>query len=91
MEELAVINSVQDALVREIDIDKIYKRVDALLDRVEKLIPGRPEISTDPGYCAYRWSANGLEGISQFDQVDKSELLHLERQTERPCPRRRGV
>ena len=62
------------------DIDKIFKRMDALLDRVEKLIPGKSEIRTDPGYCAYRWSANGLEGISQFDQVDKSELLHLERQ-----------
>ena len=62
------------------DIDKIYKRVDALLDRVEKLIPGQTEIRTEPGYCAYRWSANGLDGISPFDQVDKSELLHLERQ-----------
>ncbi len=62
------------------DIDKIFKRVDALLDRVEKLIPGQTEIRTEAGYCAYRWSANGLDGISPFDQVDKSELLHLERQ-----------
>jgi len=62
------------------DIDKIFKRVSALLDRVDKLIPGQSEIRTEPGFCAYRWSANGLDGISPFDQVDKSELLHLERQ-----------
>jgi predicted AAA+ superfamily ATPase len=62
------------------DIDKLFKRIDVLLDRVEKLIPGQPELRTEPGFCAYRWSGNGLDGISLFDQVDKTELLHLERQ-----------
>ena len=62
------------------DIDKLFKRLDVLLDRVEKIVPGQSEIRTEPGYCAYRWSAGGLDGISLFDQVDKSELLHLERQ-----------
>ena len=62
------------------DIDKLFKRIDGLLDRVEKLIPGQTEIRTEPGYCAYRWSASGLEAIPLLDQVDKNELLHLERQ-----------
>ncbi len=62
------------------DLDKLFKRLDVLLDRVEKVIPGRAEISTEPGYCAYRWSPEGLEGIAQFDRVDQAELLHLERQ-----------
>jgi len=62
------------------DLDKLFKRLDLLLDRVEKVIPGQTEIKTEPGYCAYRWSAGSLEGIALFDQVDKTELLHLERQ-----------
>jgi len=62
------------------DLDKLFKRLDVLLDRVEKLVPGHTEISTVPGYRAYRWSAQGLEGIVQFDRVDQAELLHLERQ-----------
>jgi hypothetical protein len=51
-----------------------------LLDRVETLVPVKSEVLTEPGFSAYRWRANGLEGIAHFDQVDKSELLHLERQ-----------
>ena len=62
------------------DLDKLFKRLDLLLDRVEQLIPGNTAISTEPGYRAYRWSALGLEGIDQFDRVDQAELLHLERQ-----------
>ena len=62
------------------DIDKLFKRVDQLLDRVEKLIPGRTELKTESGFRAYRWSPGGLEGIAEWDQVDEAELLHLERQ-----------
>ncbi len=62
------------------DFDKLLKRLDVLLDRVERLVPGRGEISTEPGYRAYRWRHEGLEGISEFDRVDQAELLHLERQ-----------
>ena len=62
------------------DTEKLFKRLDVLLDRVEKILPGQSEIGTEPGYSAYRWAAHGLEGISQFDRVDKAELLHLERQ-----------
>lgn len=62
------------------DLDKLFKRLDELLDRVEKVIPGHTEISTEPGYSAYRWSPDGMEGIAQFDRIDQAELLHLERQ-----------
>ena len=62
------------------ELDKLFKRLDMLLDRIEKIIPGQAEARTEPGYSAYRWSAQGLDGISLFDRVDKTELLHLERQ-----------
>jgi predicted AAA+ superfamily ATPase len=62
------------------DFDKLFKRLDLLLDRVETLVPAKAETRTEPGFSAYRWHAYGLEGIAHFDQVDKSELLHLERQ-----------
>jgi hypothetical protein len=62
------------------DTEKLFRRLDVLLDRVEKILPGQNEFRTEPGYSAYRWAAHGLEGISQFDRVDKAELLHLERQ-----------
>lgn len=60
--------------------EKLFKRLDVLLDRVEKMLPGQTEIKTEPGFSAYRWAAHGLQGISLFDRVDKTELLHLERQ-----------
>jgi hypothetical protein len=62
------------------DFDKLFKRLDLLLDRVEKLVPGHSEIKTEPGFRAYRWSHQGLDGISVFDEVDKADLLHLDRQ-----------
>jgi predicted AAA+ superfamily ATPase len=62
------------------DLDKLFKRLDELLDRVEKVVPGHTKMSTEPGYSAYRWSPEGLEGIAQFDRVEQAELLHLERQ-----------
>ncbi len=62
------------------DLDKLFKRLDELLDRVEKVIPGRAQMRTEPGYRAYRWSQQGLDGIARFDHVEQAELLHLERQ-----------
>jgi hypothetical protein len=62
------------------DIEKLFKRLDLLLDRVETLVPAGTEPCTEPGFSAYRWRSGGLEGIARFDQVDKAELLHLERQ-----------
>ena len=62
------------------DLDKLFTRLDQLLDRVETLVPATAELSTEPGFSAYRWRNDGLEGIARVDVVDKTELLHLERQ-----------
>ena len=62
------------------DLDKLFKRIDELLDRVEHLLPSPADWGTEPGFQAYRWTASGLEGIRNFDHVDRHELLHLERQ-----------
>ena len=62
------------------EFDHLFKRIELLLDRVEKILPGRPEFATEPGYQAYRWTAAGLEGIATVDEVDADDLLHLERQ-----------
>ncbi len=62
------------------EFDKLFKRLDLLLDRVEQLLPGRTEFATEAGFQAYRWTAAGLEGIAMVDEVDAANLLHLERQ-----------
>ena len=62
------------------DIDKLFARLNSLLDRVEKIVPAQSSIATDASFRAYRWMDNGLQGIVDFDRVDKSELLHIERQ-----------
>ncbi len=62
------------------DFDKLFKRLDLLLDRVEKIVPAETDAQTEPGLSAYRWATGSLAGIPRFDQVDKAELLHLERQ-----------
>ena len=67
------------------DFDKLFKRLDLLLDRVEKIVPGESRAQTETGFSAYRWSAGSLNGIPRFDQVDKTELLHLERQQNLLC------
>lgn len=62
------------------DTEKLFSRLDALLDRVDRLIPASTRIETSDQYQAYRWHDSGLEGITNFDRVDQSELLHLDRQ-----------
>ena len=62
------------------DIDKLFNRLNELLDRVEPLIPPRQCNQTVDSYRAYRWTRGGLAGISDFDRVKKEELLHIERQ-----------
>ena len=59
------------------DFEKMFKRLDLLLDRIETLVPTPVSMHTEPGFSAYRWRAQGLEGIARFDQVDRTELLHL--------------
>jgi predicted AAA+ superfamily ATPase len=61
--------------------EKLFKRLDELLDRLETIIPPKQNIETNDSCRAYRWNNGGLEGIPVFDEVDKSELLHVERQS----------
>ena len=62
------------------DLDKLFKRLDVLLDRVEKIFPATTSMETRPGFQAYRWIGDGMEGIPKVDDVDQNDLLHLERQ-----------
>lgn len=62
------------------DTEKLFSRLDALLDRVDRLIPAATNIETSDQFQAYRWHDAGLQGITNFDRVDQSELLHLDRQ-----------
>ena len=62
------------------EFDQLLQRLDNLLDRVEQILPGQRQLKTDAGFRAYRWTVSGLEGIPQWDHVDETELLHLERQ-----------
>ena len=62
------------------DIDKLFNRLDALLDRIDRFLPTQSNIETSEQFRAYRWGETGLEGIANFDRVDQAELLHLDRQ-----------
>ena len=62
------------------DIDKLFNRLNDLLDRLEIIAPPRQQVETDDSFRAYRWSAHGLEGIADFDQVTSANLLHIDRQ-----------
>ncbi|MCZ6579479.1 MAG: ATP-binding protein [Gammaproteobacteria bacterium] len=62
------------------DIDKLFNRLNELLDRVEKIVPARQPVETQTSFRAYRWVNHGLQGIADFDRVDRKELLHIERQ-----------
>lgn len=62
------------------DIDKLFNRLNELLDRVEKIVPARQPVETQTSFRAYRWVNHGLQGIANFDRVDREDLLHIERQ-----------
>lgn len=62
------------------NMNQLFDRLNELLDRVEHLVPAKPELTVEAKYRAYRWIQNGLESIPVFDRVKKSELLHIERQ-----------
>ena len=62
------------------DMEMLLQRLDKLLDRVEKMFPRHHEYHTDSDHSAYRWSPDGLKGITEWDHVDEAELLHLDRQ-----------
>ncbi len=62
------------------DIDKLFNRLNELLDRVELIVPPKQQPETDTSFRAYRWLDNRLQGIAHFDQVNQADLLHIDRQ-----------
>lgn len=62
------------------DTEKLFKRLDVLLDRLEFIMPRDRVPDHDWSYSAYRWLNQNLMGIADFHRVDASELLHIERQ-----------
>jgi predicted AAA+ superfamily ATPase len=62
------------------NMNKLFDRLNELLDRVEHIVPEKVELTVEARCRAYRWMLNGLEGIPIFDQVEKSTLLHIDRQ-----------
>ena len=62
------------------DTDKLFKRLDVLLDRLELIIPTERDEEQDWSYSAYRWIDQRLIGITDFHRVDPAELLHIDRQ-----------
>jgi len=62
------------------DIDNLFNRLNELLDRVELIVPPKQQMETDASYRAYRWADSGLQGIANFDRVDRADLLHIDRQ-----------
>ena len=63
------------------DFDKLFKRLDMLLDRVETMVPARTETRTEPGFSACRWHAYGLEGIANFDRSTRPTVTPRAQQT----------
>jgi predicted AAA+ superfamily ATPase len=62
------------------NMNKLFDRLNELLDRVEHIVPEKAELTVEAKCRAYRWTLNGLEGIPVFDQVEKATLLHIDRQ-----------
>jgi predicted AAA+ superfamily ATPase len=62
------------------NMNKLFDRLNELLDRVEHIVPEKVEQTVEAKCRAYRWALNGLEGIPVFVQVEKSTLLHIDRQ-----------
>ena len=58
------------------NLDKLFKRLDLLLDRVEKMVPTETVAQTEPGFSAYRWAAGSLVGIPHFNPTMSSSMRH---------------
>lgn len=64
------------------DTDKLFKRLDILLDRLELIMPAENAHEPNWSYPAYRWHRQSLQGITNYHRVEKSDLLHIDRQAE---------
>ena len=64
------------------DTDKLFQRLDDLLDRLEVIMPAEKMLDHDWSFHAYRWIQGKLHGIPQFHLVDSNKLLYIDRQAE---------
>jgi len=62
------------------DIDKLFSRLDALLERIDQILPAQTDTKASDDLKAYRWHDSGLAGIASFDPVDQEKLLHVDHQ-----------
>jgi hypothetical protein len=62
------------------ETEKLFRRLDDLLDRLELMIPAEKPVKQNWSYRAYRWHDGQLQGIADFHRVNPEELLHIERQ-----------
>ena len=62
------------------ETEKLFRRLDDLLDRLETLIPPEKNVEQNWSYRAYRWRDGQLQGITRYHQVDPASLLHIEQQ-----------
>ncbi len=60
--------------------DKLFDRLDELLDRLESMMPAQKPTQHDWSYHAYRWRDGALQGIANYHAVNTDELLFIERQ-----------
>ena len=64
------------------DSEKLFSRLDDLLDRIEIIMPAEKPSHQDWSFHAYRWSNKQLQGISEYHVVDETQLLYIERQAD---------
>ncbi len=62
--------------------DKLFQRLDDLLDRLEVIMPADKTSDQDWSFHAYRWIKSQLQGIADYHHVDASQLLYIDRQAE---------
>jgi predicted AAA+ superfamily ATPase len=62
------------------DPDRLFDRLDQLLDRLERLIPPAQPAEPDWSCRSYRWQERQLRPVTVIDHVDPADLLHIERQ-----------
>jgi len=62
--------------------DKLFQRLDDLLDRLEVIMPADKPPNQDWSFHAYRWTKSQLQGIADYHVVDPSQLLYIDRQAE---------
>lgn len=64
------------------DTDKLFQRLDDLLDRLEVIMPAEKPLDHDWSFHAYRWVKSKLQGIPEYHSVDATELLYIDRQAD---------